>query len=211
MATARLSVQLDKSWGQRQTEYIFVIGLGALTVGLLGWWFNKLREEKEQSEQRQAEYEKRRLSDDEVMAAQRKFEKRLDENVDLPDGIRWKTAFIYRHLMRKWFSVLMVSNRYDEKSADKIKSDWLDYMNFLEERETSFFLAEWGKDKRKREAYEQEEFFYKSKIELIETTFATAVGKEAIEQLEHVRSSPHDAFDRSGRKPMAPVGYRYLR
>lgn len=125
------------------TEYIFVIGLGALTVGLLGWWFNKLREENEQSEQRQAvafgEYEKRRLSDDEVMAAQREFEKRLDENVDLPDGIRWSTAFTYWHLMRKWFSILMASNRYDEESADKIKSDWLDYMKFLEERETSFF------------------------------------------------------------------------
>jgi hypothetical protein len=36
------------------TEYIIVIGLGALTVGLLGWWFDKLRKEEEQREPREA-------------------------------------------------------------------------------------------------------------------------------------------------------------
>jgi hypothetical protein len=53
----------------------------------------------------------------------------------------------------------------------------LDYMDLLEQRETSFFLAAEGKDKRKREVYEQEAFLYKRKIELIENAFATAVGE----------------------------------
>jgi hypothetical protein len=156
-------------------------------------------------------YEKRRLSDDGVMAAQREFEKQLDESIDLdlPDAIRWSTAFTYWHLMRKWFSALMASNRCDEKSSDKMKSDWLNYMDFLEERETSLFLAEWGKDDKKRAAYREEATVLKRKIELIENAFAIAIGPEAVEQLEHVRSSPLGAFDRSGKKPMAPIGYRY--
>jgi hypothetical protein len=30
-----------------------------------------------------------------------------------------------------------------------------------------------------------------------------------MEELERVRGSPLDFFDRSGKKPMAPIGYRY--
>jgi len=66
------------------------------------------------------------------------------------------------------------------------------------------------KEDKKRAAYGEEATVLKRKIELIENTFATAVGEEAIEQLVHVRSSPFDAFDITGKKPMAPDGYYYF-
>ena len=37
---------------------------------------------------------------------------------------------------------------------------------------------------------------------------AVAVGQEAVEA--DVRSRPHDAFDHSGKKPMAPAGFHYF-
>ena len=104
-----------------------------------------------------------KLSDDDVTATQADFERRLDENVHLPDGIRKQPAFIYRHLMREWFSILMASNRYDEKVYNKIKSDWLDYMDCLEQKETSSFSSLEAKDEEKREFYDREFFLHKEK------------------------------------------------
>jgi hypothetical protein len=43
------------------------------------------------------EYAKTRLSDEAVIKAQTEFERRLETNIDLPDGIRRKDAFIYLH------------------------------------------------------------------------------------------------------------------
>jgi hypothetical protein len=39
------------------------------------------------------QYAKQRLSDEAVIKAQAEFEKRLETNIDLPDGIRWGNAF----------------------------------------------------------------------------------------------------------------------
>jgi hypothetical protein len=44
---------------------------------------------------------------------------------------------------------------------------------------------------------------------MIEDAMAAAVGQEAVKQLEEVRSRLDDAFDHTGKKPMAPVGYHY--
>jgi hypothetical protein len=44
----------------------------------------------------------------------------------------------------------------------------------------------------------------------IEDGVAAAIGKEAVAQLEDIRSRKYDAFDRSGRKTMAPIGYHYF-
>lgn len=41
------------------------------------------------------EYDKANLSDEAIAKVQTEFEKRLEENADLPDGIRGKEAFIY--------------------------------------------------------------------------------------------------------------------
>src|SRR5262249_28818439 len=80
------------------------------------------------------EYAKRRVSDEAVIKAQAEFERRLETNIDLPDGIGRRDAFIYWHLMRKWFAGRHASSRHAATESDKIKSDWLDYMHLMEER-----------------------------------------------------------------------------
>jgi hypothetical protein len=155
------------------------------------------------------EYDKQRLSAKAVVKEQSEFEQRLEANVDLPDGIRWSVAFIYRYLMRKWFTSLLASSRYTGGS-DKLKSDWLEYMYLLERRETLNFLSLESSDEDKRDKYGQEAEEARRKLKVIEDAMAAAIGQEAIEQLETARSAPHDAFDRSGKKPVASAGYHYF-
>src|ERR1700730_1407085 len=100
-----------------------IIVIAAIGVICLLWWIEK-NDAKKQKE-RLEEFERDRFSDESVLKAQLEFEKRLEENVDLPDGIRCKRAFIYRNLMTKWFRALIAANRYDEAMSKQIKSDWL--------------------------------------------------------------------------------------
>jgi hypothetical protein len=155
------------------------------------------------------EWEKERLSDDAVIKAQTKFESWLEEEIDLPDAIRWRNAFIYWRLMRGWFSSLLASSRYTGAS-DKIKSDWLEYMGLIEQRaRVNFLSAETEKEEKSKE-YGEEVIELGRKIKLIKDGMAAAVGQKAVAQLEDVRKARHDAFDRSGKKPMAPIGFHYF-
>jgi hypothetical protein len=140
------------------------------------------------------EYAKRSLSDEAVIKAQTEFERQLETNIDLPDGIRWRDAFIYRHLMRKWFASLLASSRCTATASDKIKSDWLDYMHLMEERAILRFLS-LTEDEEKRKVYDEEAIEVSRKITMIEDGMAAAVGQEAVAQLEDARRRPHDAFD----------------
>jgi len=87
------------------------------------------------------QYEERRLSDEGIAKVQAEFEKRLEEDVDLPDAITRKRAFVYWHLMRKWFGALIAQKRYDETKSKKIKLDWLHYMDLLSNESTLNFLS----------------------------------------------------------------------
>jgi hypothetical protein len=176
---------------------IFVLAIGAACL----FWWHKTNETK--NRERLEEYERNKLSDESVLKAQLEFEKRLGENIDLPDGIRGKTAFIYCNLMTKWFSSLIAANRYDKAMCKKLKSDWLEYLYLLEHQQTSNFLSLESSDETK-EAWEE-----RKRYEMIEDGFAAAVGKEAIEELRQVRERSHDAFDRPGRN-IAPAGYHYF-
>jgi hypothetical protein len=77
-------------------------------------------------------------------------------------------------------------------------------MRLLESQSASSLEAGTGKGEDGRRALDE----YKQ-CAAIEDAFAAAVGNEAIEELRSVRDAPPGAFDRSGRKPMAPIGYRY--
>ena len=142
------------------------------------------------------EYAKRRVSDEAVIKAQTEFERRLETNINLPDGIRGRDAFIYWHLMRKWFASRHASSRHAATESDKIKSDWLDYMHLMEERAILRFLSLGTENEEKRKAYDEEAIEVSRKITMIEDGMAAAVGQEAVAQLEDARRRPHDAFDR---------------
>jgi hypothetical protein len=183
-----------------------------LIVLLMGGIFGFLHfldyKQEKANEQRWIERQETLLSDENVLKEQRNFEKRLDENANLPDGIVWSKAYVYRHLMSRWYSMLIARHRYDQEVARKLKGDWLDYMGLLESSETAFFLSLESKVEA-RGNYEEEALQERLRYMAIENAFAAAIGDHAVEQLERVRKAPTGAFDRSGKKPMAPEGFSY--
>jgi hypothetical protein len=112
--------------------------------------------------------------------------------------------------MSKWFDVLIATYRYDEPMSTKLRSDWLSYMGLLESQSRSSFLWLEARDETKRDTYGEEANLERKQYVAIEDGFAAAIGNEAMEELQRVREAPHDAFDRSGRKPMASIGHRYV-
>jgi hypothetical protein len=185
--------------------------IGLIVIAVIGvvclFWWQKTNETKKR--ERLEEFERNKLSDESVLKAQLEFERRLEENVDLPDGIRGKTAFIYRNLMTKWFSGLIATNRYDEAMCKKLNSDWLEYLYLLEHQQTSNLLSLESSDQSKRASYLQEAWEGRKRYEMIEDGFSAAIGKKATEELRQIREMKYDAFDRSGRNA-APVGYHYF-
>jgi hypothetical protein len=143
------------------------------------------------------------------LKSQAEFERRLNENADLPAGIRWQKAYTYRHLMSKWFASLIAKYRYDDVMTKKIKTDWLNYLDLLESQSTTDFLSLESSNEKKREAYGAEGWQMRQQYMAIEDGFAAAMGEEAIKELAQVRTAEYDSFDRSGRKPIAPEGFRY--
>lgn len=149
------------------------------------------------------------LSEHELAQLQKDFENRLKNDADLPDGIRGRDAYIYWNLMRNWYEKLIAENRYDDEYAKKLRSDWRDYIQLLPRAKSAQFLANQINDEARIATYEREvESAFRS-IELIQNAFATAIGVEATEELQEVREKSPNAFDRSGLKPMAVVGYYY--
>jgi hypothetical protein len=154
-------------------------------------------------------YQTIRLSDENVLKAQSEFEQRLDENAGLPDGIVCQQAYTYRHLMRKWFATLIAQHRYDNVMSEKLKTNWLSYLDLLERQKKVSFLSAEATDEKKRESYGKKSRQMRQQYMAIEDGFAAAIGKEATAELERVRATAHSSFDRSGIKPMAPEGFHY--
>lgn len=153
---------------------------------------------------RMAEAEERRTSEEYVIEKQMKFEKRLRDGVDLPDGIRGRAAHIYLHLMREWFNNLAAQSRYDEAKVKKLRKDWLIYMETLEDRETCRFLAAEGSDQAKRDEYDVRADEAHRQVIAIEDAFAHATGPDAVEKLRDIRSREYDSFSNAGE--LAPDG-----
>jgi hypothetical protein len=197
-------VHKDEDAGMKELT-IIAAAVGATC--LLWWWLNWIdtKKQKVQAE----EWERHRLSDDNVIKQQLEFEERLEQNVDLPDGVCGKQAFIYRNLVRTWFRVLIAKHQYDEPVAKNIKLDWLNYMYLLEHQRTTSFLSAETDDKERRETYAKEAWEQKLQYETIEDAFAASMGNHAIKQLQQIRQRKHSAFDRPGRN-IAPVGFQYF-
>ena len=150
------------------------------------------------------------LSEENVIRAQMAFEQRLDSTVDLPDGIRGKQAYIYRNLMRKWFDDLVAKHGFDEVMARKIRSDWLNYMELIESQGRSSFLSLECENRNKQASYEKAAWEEQNRVVAIEDRFAAALGREAMSELRSVRDREAQAFDRTGQKKIAPVGFHYF-
>lgn len=186
-------------------EYLLII---FATVAMAVWWLKFRASRKTTNVPNVAGT--RSLSEQELVQIQTEFEHRLANDFDLPDGIRGREAYIYWNLMRIWFDRLIAANRYDDEYAKKLRRDWCEYIQLLPRAKTARFLAVETNDEAKASIYEQETESASRSIELIQNAFAAAIGIEAIEALQEVRSRDADVFDRSGRRPMAPTGHHYF-
>jgi hypothetical protein len=122
-------------------DWIILLLTATLITILLGFAFiaDKRREEREDRELKEAE--RNRFSEDVVWKEQLEFEKRSDENVVLPDGIRGQKAYIYRHLMSRWYDELIAKHRFNELMAHNIRRDWVIYMDLLDREERLSYLS----------------------------------------------------------------------
>ena len=186
-------------------EYILLI---FVSVAVTVWWFRFRAARKNGTGPDTADASP--LSVQELARLQMDFERRLADDCDLPDSIRGRDAYIYWNLMRKWFDRLIAANRYDDEYAKKLQRDWCDYIELLPRAKTARFLAMEADNKAKASVYDHEAESASRSIEVIQNAFAAAIGTEAIEELRDVRSRDYDAFDRTGRRPMAPMGHHYF-
>jgi hypothetical protein len=189
-------------------EQVLLIVCGVAIVIYILWRVDQHREHKEKL--LSAEWETKRLSDEGIAKAHTEFEKRLEQEIDLPDGIRGRDAFVYWNLMCTWVASVIAAKRYSDTGSDKLRSDWLEYMGLMDERARLNFLAAETENEEKRNEYLEEAHAARRKMTVIEDGVAAAIGQEAVAQLKDVRSRKYDAFDRSGKKPMAPIGYHYF-
>jgi len=179
-------------------EYLFIFAVVAIAV----WWFSFRVDRNTAGTNALTEQELARLQMD--------FERRLANECDLPDGIRGRDAYIYWNLMCNWFDKLIAANRYDDEYTKKLRSDWYEYIQLLPQAKSARFLALETSNEVKASDYDQEAGSASRSIELIQNAFAAAIGADAIDQLLEIRSRDADAFDRSGRRPIAPIGHHYF-
>ena len=118
------------------------------------------------------------FSEERVFEIQNDFEKHLQDTF-LPDAITHKDLYKYRYLMRDWYDQLAGKNRYDEKMTQQLRSDWIDYMGALEDRETYNFLSLEATEEEKTESYREKHIIASRKAFAIEEAFASAVGEDA--------------------------------
>jgi hypothetical protein len=183
-----------------------------LIVAAMAYFIYSAQRHDEALEKKQARdlerAEEERLSSEHVAKEQTEFEANLVRELEIgtPTAIMGQRAFLYWQLMRKWFSTLDAQNRYDDAKAKKIRQDWLSYMGLLDEEATCQFLAFEGREE-KREQYSERLPAVSLARMAIEEAFATAIGPEAVSELARVKSAKHDAFDPTGRKPMASYNW----
>jgi hypothetical protein len=179
-----------------------------VAMGIGAWvetWLDKRRNEALEKRDRELkEAERNKFNEENVRKIQLEFECRLEET------IYWREAYIYRHLMSKWFSSLIEKYRYDKSMSNKIRSDWLSYMSLLKQAGSLRFLSLHSSNEDKRNSYKQRELEERKTYMAIEEAFAAQISKKAVETLQRVRESEHDAFDRSGKEIIAPNGYHYF-
>ena len=148
---------------------------------------------------------KKEVTEEAVLEAQTKFEKKMTD-VFLPDAISGKEIYIYKNLMSVWYAKFAAVDRYDDKLIQKLRTDWLSYMESLREKSKFYYLSVETGQKAKAESYQNDFIITSKKVSTIEDAFATAAGKDAVAELARIRSLDElSAFTRDGE--LIPPGY----
>ncbi|MCX6789994.1 MAG: hypothetical protein NTV60_00520 [Candidatus Kaiserbacteria bacterium] len=144
------------------------------------------------------------IKEDVVFKRQSRFEDFIRQTAR-PDALSGKEIYIYINLMRVWYQKLVSEHRYEETLTQKIRGDWLDYMQAKEDMNTYSFLA-MDAEEAKVKSYNQEEELAARKAWAIEDAFAAAIGKEATTELTRIRAkNSMSEFDYEGN--LAPEGF----
>jgi uncharacterized protein YjiS (DUF1127 family) len=178
-----------------------VIFIAGIVAAYISNYRQKKREERQFEEMRE-----NALSDEGILKSQLEFEKRIEQQIGLPDAFSGQEIYIYRNLIKVWFNELSARLRYREKTLKKVKMDFLHYMENLENEASYRYLALEGSEEKK-DQYEADLFKSRGMVRAIEEGFAAAIGLKAVAELEVTRELPHDVFDDYGEK--APDGYYY--
>lgn len=170
---------------------------------LLVWWLASRNQKA--STKISAPQGEQEVSEEALFAAQNRFEKNLEDTLR-PDAITRGELYLYRKLMREWYNRLAAKNRYDGAMTQKLRGDWLDYMEALRERSTCNYL--WMESEGKTaDNYRERTFTASRKASAIEDAFAAAIGNAAVQQLAVIRNKDLFHFSESGE--LAPDGFIY--
>jgi len=154
-----------------------------------------------------------KITEEMIFKSETYFENKLEEEIDFPDAIQGYQIYVYKNLMRPWYKKLSGENRYNNEIMQQLRSDWMDYMWSIEKRATSRYLymetSEETEVEKSRSYYEKANIAHK-KIIAIEDGFAALLGKDAINELKHIRDLHKEnlrKFDKYGN--LAPEGFEY--
>jgi len=182
--------------------------LWIIIIVIVVWYFIKESKKSESqspaSSSEQEENKERKFTEDAVFSIQTKFEKQLEETY-LPDAISGKEIYLYQNLIRPWYNELTSKNRYDDNMTQKLRLDFIEYMDSLKDRSTYNFLSLESEGKES-EKYREMHINASRKVFAIQDAFAAAIGTKAIDELARVRNeSSFRKFSNSGQ--MAPKGF----
>ena len=151
--------------------------------------------------------ENRDYTEEETISFQVEFEKKLNEEKDMPGSVNYSRLYIYNNLMRKWFEELSSKYRYDEKMVQKIRNDWMEYMLSISKLSTATYLYVESDKEEEKNHYESLARNTGKKIKVIEDSFAAYIGDGAILEMDKTRNIDSGRFSRGGK--LAPKGKRF--
>lgn len=184
------------------------IPIWIIVIGVIIWFIYARNKEKvQQNTTRTTEEKEVVISEEAVFKAQSKFEDKITNETDFPDAISGDEIYIYKNLMRPWFDKLVAQYRYDEKMTQKLRNDWLDYMEAVGDRSTYNYLSLESENEKQSEKYREDHIAASRKMFAIQDAFATAIGVDVVSELKKIKEMGFMSFSRRGE--LAPEGFKW--
>jgi len=179
-----------------------------IIIFLVGWWILKHHHSTNvPSKNEGTDPVENEIEEEAVFKIQTEFERKLEYTL-LPDAISGNEIYIYQNLMLPWYNKLSSENRYNDVMTKKLRNDWLNYMSALEDRSTYNYLSLEVEKKEEKDCYWDKHVVASRKAFAIEAAFASAVGKEAIDELTRIRQLNLSSFNSNGE--LAPEGFCFI-
>ncbi len=184
------------------------IPIWIIVIGVIVWFIYVSNKKKvQQNIPRTREEKEAVISEETIFKAQSKFEDKITTETGFPDAISGDEIYIYKNLMHPWFDKLTAQYRYDEKMTQKLRNDWLDYMDAVADRSTYNYLSLESEDEKQSEKYREDHITASRKMFAIQDAFATAIGPDAVSELKNVKEMGFMSFSRNGELP--PEGFKW--